>query len=60
MTILFLSIAIINYIASFIYMIDGLTRMEYKKDIYIKALGICNLITIILFIMCVWIGEVNV
>ena len=60
MTIFFLSMAVTIYVGSLFYMLNGLTCMPYKKDFYIKTLGFYNLITIILFIMCVWIGGFSV
>ena len=60
MTIFFLSMAVTTYVGSFFCMLSGLTCIPYKKDLYIKTLGVYNLITIILFIMCVWIGGLNV
>ena len=60
MTILFLIMAVTIYVGSFFCMLNGLSITTYRKDEYIKTLGIYNLITIILFIMCVWIGGLNV
>lgn len=60
MTIFFLSMTVTIYVGSFFCMLNGLSVTAYRKDEYIKKLGIYNLITIILFIMCVWIGGLNV